>query len=49
VRWRNIGKYRSKTGAVALVIFDLHDVVDYDVDAHQNWIENAMQSLFVNV
>jgi hypothetical protein len=42
VRWRNIGKYRSRSGAVALVVFDLFDVVDYDVDAHQNWIEEAM-------
>lgn len=45
VRWRNIGKYRSRDGAVALVVFDLYDVVDYDVDAHHNWIEKAMHSL----
>jgi hypothetical protein len=32
VRWRNIGKYRSRSGAVVLVVFDLHDVADYDVD-----------------
>jgi len=47
VRWRNIGKYRSRSGAVALVIFDLYDVVAYDVDAHHNWIEEAMQSLYM--
>jgi hypothetical protein len=46
VRWRNIGKYRSKSGKVSLVVFDLHDVVDYHADAHRNWIENAMRSLF---
>lgn len=45
VRWSNIGKYRSRGGAVALVVFDLYDVVDYDVDAHHNWIEDAMHSL----
>ena len=48
VRWCNIGKYRSISGAAALVVFDLHDVVDYNVAAHDNWIENAMQSLFVD-
>jgi hypothetical protein len=47
VRWRNIGKYRNRSGAVALVVYDLHDVVDYDVDVHHDWIENAIQSLFV--
>jgi hypothetical protein len=45
VRWCNIGKYRSRSGAVALVVFDLYDVVAYDVDAHHNWMEEAMQSL----
>jgi len=49
VRWRNIGKYRSRNGAVALVVFDLHDVVDYNEDVHHDWIEKATQSLFVNV
>jgi orotate phosphoribosyltransferase-like protein len=49
VRWRNIGKYKSRNGAIALVVFDLHDVVDYNVDAHHDWIENAMNSLYVNV
>jgi uncharacterized coiled-coil protein SlyX len=47
VRWSNIGKYRSRTGAVALIVYDLHDVVDYDVEVHHGWIEKAMQSLFV--
>jgi hypothetical protein len=30
-------------------VFDLHDVVDYDVDAHKDWIGNAMKTLFVDV
>ena len=47
VRWCNIGKYRSRSGAVALVVFDLYDVVAYDVDAHHNWIEEAMHSLYI--
>jgi len=47
VRWCNIGKYRSRSGAVALVVYDLHDVVDYDVEVHRDWIEKAIQSLFV--
>jgi hypothetical protein len=46
VRWRNIGKYRSKSGSVVLVVFDLHDVVDYNVDAHDDWIETTMKSLY---
>jgi hypothetical protein len=46
VRWRNIGKYKSKDGSVGLVVFDLHDVVDYNVDAHGDWIENAVKSLY---
>jgi hypothetical protein len=49
VRWRNIGKYRNRSGAIALVVYDLHDVVDYDVEVHHDWIEKAMQSLFVHV
>jgi hypothetical protein len=49
VRWRNIGKYRSRNGAVALVVFDLHGVVDYNEVVHSDWIEKATQSLFVNV
>jgi hypothetical protein len=48
VRWRNIGKYRRKDGEVDLVVFDLHDVVDYNVDAHSDWIENAMKALYGN-
>jgi hypothetical protein len=47
VRWRNIGKYRNRSGAVALVVFDLYDVVAYDVDAHHNRIEEAMHSLYM--
>lgn len=46
VRWCNIGKYRSKSGNVVLVVYDLHDVVDYNVDAHGDWIEAAMKSLY---
>ncbi len=46
VRWRNIGKYRSKSGSVVLVLFDLHDVVDYNVDAHSDWIKTAVKSLY---
>jgi hypothetical protein len=46
VRWRNIGKYMMKSGEVALVVFDLHDVVDYNVDAHVDWINNAMKMLY---
>jgi hypothetical protein len=46
VRWRNIGKYRQESGEVAVVIYDLHDVVDYHVDAYQDWIENAVHSLY---
>ena len=46
VRWCNIGKYRSSSGSVVLVVFDLHDVVDYNVDAHGDWIGAAMKSLF---
>ena len=47
VRWRNIGKYRSQDGSVALVVFDLEGVVDYDMDVHHRWIDKAMHSLFV--
>ena len=47
VRWCNIGKYRSSSGTVALVVYDLHDVVDYDVEVHHDWIDKVMQSLFV--
>lgn len=48
VQWRNIGKYRKKNGEVALVVFDLYSVVDYNVDAHRDWIDNAMKVLFLN-
>lgn len=46
VRWRNIGKYKKKNGAVALVVFDLYDIVDYDVSIHHDWIDRAIDSLF---
>ena len=46
VRWRNIGKYMSKSGSVTLVVFDLHGVVNYNVDAHGDWIETAVKSLY---
>ena len=49
LRWRNIGKYKDKSGAVSLVVYDLYDVVDYDVNLHLAWIEKAMQYLFVHV
>lgn len=49
VRWRNIGKYKRKSGEVALVVLDLHDVVDYNVDIHDRWIEDAMKELFVDL
>lgn len=46
VRWCNIGKY-SSNGVVVIVVFDLHDVVDYDSDVHINWIDNAISSLYI--
>ena len=47
VRWSNIDKYSSsKSGSVVLVVFDLHHVVDYNVDAHSDWIDTAMKSLY---
>ena len=46
VSWRNVGKYRRRSGSVVLVVFDLHDVVDYNVDAHGDWIEAAVKSLY---
>ena len=49
VRWQNIGKYRNRSGAVTLVVYDLNDVVDYNEDAHRDWIEVAMQSLYLQV
>jgi hypothetical protein len=36
----------NKSGSVVLVVFDLHDVVDYNVDAHDDWIETAVRSLY---
>jgi hypothetical protein len=49
LRWRNIGKYRNKDGNVSLVLYDLHDVVDYIVDLHNEWINNVMKTLFVDL
>ena len=49
VRWCNIGKYKKKNGDVALVVFDLHDVVDYSVDIHVDWIKKAMKALFLSL
>lgn len=46
VCWRNIGKYRRKDGDVAIVVFDLNDVVDYNEKSDQNWIEDTMKSLY---
>jgi hypothetical protein len=45
VRWRNIGKYKSG-GSVVIVVYDLHDVVNYDDDAHSAWISDAMTALY---
>lgn len=47
VRWHNIGKYRTSGGAVTLIAFDLHDVMDYEVDVHNKWIEKTMHFLVV--
>jgi hypothetical protein len=49
VRWRNIGKYSGEGGKVIIVVFDLHGVVDYDANTHQNWIEESMASLYSDV
>jgi hypothetical protein len=46
VFWRKIGKYKRNSGSVVLVVFDLNDMVDYDVDAHGDWIGAAMKQLF---
>jgi hypothetical protein len=35
LRWPNIGKYTKSSGAVVLVVYDLHGVVDYDVEVYQ--------------
>ena len=48
VRWRNIGKYRREDGEVEIVIFDLHNVVDYDANSHHSWIEESMKSLYLD-
>ena len=46
VCWRNIGKYRRKDGELAIVVFDLHDVVDHNEKSDKNWIEDTMKSLY---
>jgi hypothetical protein len=46
VRWSNIGKYRSQSGEVKLVLFDLLDVVDYDEGVHNGWVDAAVNSLY---
>ena len=49
VHWRNIGKYKTKDGTYALIVFDLHDVVDFDEKLHINWIKTAVDALYINV
>lgn len=49
VRWRNIGKYRDKMGKVVIVVFDLHDVTDFDGNTDSNWVDNAMMQLYADV
>ena len=46
VHWRNIGKYSREDGKVVIVVFDLHDVVDYNANTHQIWIEQTMANLY---
>jgi hypothetical protein len=47
VRWSNIGKYKDRSsGAVTLVVYDLHGVKDYNERVHHDWITNAMKSLY---
>ena len=46
VRWGNIGKYRGGNGNDKTVVFDLHDVVDYNADPHHTYIEESMESLY---
>lgn len=46
VRWSNIGKYMSQNGNVVLVVFDLYSVVDYNREAHGDWIQTAVNSLY---
>jgi hypothetical protein len=39
VCWRNIGKYRRVSGEVAMELFDLHDLVDYNENIHEDWTD----------
>jgi hypothetical protein len=42
-----MGKYRKKgAGDVSVVVYDLHNVVDFDPHLHHNWIDIAMNELF---
>ena len=44
VCWRNIGRYKNDVIDV-IVVFDLHDVVEYDVSIHKDWINTAILRL----
>ena len=48
VRWPKIKKCRGKDGKAKMIVFDLHDVVDYDADSHHTWIEESMKSLYLD-
>lgn len=48
VKWNNIGKY-EKNGEVTIVIYDLHDVEDYNPLIHVDWIDIAVEKLYNNV
>ena len=44
VRWSNIGKYRNSQGRV--VVFDLHDIKDFNAEIQDQWVEAAMHKLY---
>ena len=48
VRWRNIGKYKDRNGNLAIVIFDLHGLEDYDGAKanHDGWVERSIAELY---
>ena len=46
VRWCNIGKYMDKNRNIALVVFDLYNVVDFRIEEHNNWIDTAINKLY---
>jgi hypothetical protein len=46
VCWRNIGKYTNNHLQVVIVVFDLHDVVDFNDVANKDWINESMRSLY---